>query len=473
MRPDVRLTIYAIRTDGRTRIVLHRSLNGWGARLDEFWISALVSELNLVDVEPCLQNSPAWTELLLGLRVDVVEVGSEPRRLILKRCRKNGDVAAILGDVEESTTALLVVSAEHGDDNGVVRPAFSDLDLSRRDALTGNFLPVLRAAVEQLGLVRALQSRPEPASPREYTIGRRTVPRLSPAADATPGMILQRPGQALLAQIRFQDVRGAQVGHHNVQVNRFIVERRDRPLNFGQVLDDPKVREAMAALLAEPRNDVLRGRLIAALGHVSEADVRSDPLVLQAGYEGPGFWERLLAFDAQGLQVGDYNKQHNTFRYVVTGEPSAAALLHHNPRLAMVITDYLCPRKGRAGLGDVRQTIVEALNALPSDVGRALGTSFKSPGKSLLIARSDGVTVGENNRMKNSFEQRTRAGTATVRGLDRPVGDAPAHPMPDVPEIVVEPASPDTARHGNFGQVPGITPRHNPGTGIGGVGGIG
>ncbi|MEK8106602.1 hypothetical protein NKG94_17590 [Micromonospora sp. M12] len=184
-------------------------------------------------------------------------------------------------------------------------------------------------------------------------------------------------------------MRGAQIGNHNRQSNRFVVHRPDRAIDFGDVLDRENVHQAIRRLSERPGDRGLRDDLVTALRRTTGGRVDSRPMVLTARVGEPGFWESLLIVDdVRGMQVGNHGTQRNTFRYTVMDEPRAAALLRENPGLARALADCLCPRDGRGDVNAVARRLDTHLRSLPVEVDRDRGMAIGTPGRASICGWS-------------------------------------------------------------------------------------
>lgn len=427
MSQEIKLTLFVVADGAMVHVALHRSIDADGTRhRDDLWTSERMHDIDLADIEPDVRRSEQWRDVLLGLAVKKIAVASAPNPLTLT-LREGSDprLSEFLDGPRGAVQALFAVSLrlEEIDGDGSIRVRSGNMDQAERNPFTDVFLPAARAAVEELGLSRVTDGRDGASA--VAIVRRPDSMRGSRRADrADVGDVFQCPGEALTVAVR--DVRGMQIGDHNRQVNRFIVHRPDRSLDFRSVLKDSRVREAMTRLAVDPMNKDCRGELMTALRNVPGNDVRSAPLVLQARDNQPGLWGRLITFDeVKGLQIGDRNTQHNTFRYTVMGEPTAAALLRGNPALARAVTEYICPPTGRTDVEKLRQNVAETLRNLPDSVDRTRGAAFSYPraGVTLTIVRSDGVTVGTRNRMDNKFTRETEVARSTVRADLRQLRD--------------------------------------------------
>jgi hypothetical protein len=208
-------------------------------------------------------------------------------------------------------------------------------------------------------------------------------------------------------------VRGAQIGDHNRQINRFVVRSDRLDLDFGAVLRRPGVVAAVDRLRADPADRALRDDVVRALAATGWF-IDASPLVITAGEPALGFLERILLFvvpPAQAVQVGDHGTQHNTFSYVVTDAPDAARMLASRPGLARELADHVCP-PGDAGRtcppggtpvapDRLERALLAELEHLPvrwsDDRARAVQHETPVGPGPLRVENADGVTIGQEN----------------------------------------------------------------------------
>jgi hypothetical protein len=215
--------------------------------------------------------------------------------------------------------------------------------------------------------------------------------------------------RARLARIEFEDVRGAQVGDHVVQVNTFVVRPRETKLDFAEVLRRPDVVRAMRELQEHPGDTARRVALVEALSADTGWSIWSRPVTLDVGApQRNGFGELLrglLAFDVRGLQVGDHTRQTNRFVYTVPSLPTATDLLRDNSRLAVALADYLCPPSGvTPDVAQLQQRLAGTVTELPIawHDGRLRNLHVYPPGDcdAVKIRHTDGVVVGNHVRQE-------------------------------------------------------------------------
>jgi len=170
----------------------------------------------------------------------------------------------------------------------------------------------------------------------------------------------------------------------------------------------------------------------------SDWDITAAPLVLSAESRPLGFLQRLLTFNVQGLQTGNWNTQRNTFQYYVTDVPRVDQLLRQDPALATTLADFLCPETGQLGNFDAfRSQLETTLNALPLGLaGRlsSLGLAAPEPGAELHVRGVDGLTVGENNQIRTEMRPQLHIGLATPAVPEIALPTLPETPQPHGPE---------------------------------------
>jgi hypothetical protein len=422
MSQDITVSLFLLEdgpdnTDDHARLLIHRTMRtDPGRRLDEFWISERVDPMRIASVGAGDEDDDTgdWHGLLLGLALPVVTFRAAPEPIVLTRGGRER--------FEGSRPVPLLRAETRLDDSGVVLDVTrADLRFTRDEPLVVGFLRAIRRTVGSLDLTspRAPDVSDRPAGvSRADTVhpGTTRADAARPDPTRSAGVTVANELERWVVELR--DVRGAQIGNHNWQSNRFVVHRPDRAIDFGDVLDREDVQHAIRRLSEQPGDRGLREDLVRALRGATGGRVDSRPLVLTARVHEQGFWERLLLVDdVRGVQVGDHGRQRNTFRYTVMDEPRAAALLRENPDLARALADCLCPRDSRGDVNAVARELDTHLRSLPVEVDRDRGVAIGTPGRGehLRVVRSDGVTVGFGNTMRNHerFEfarlERTRA----------------------------------------------------------------
>ncbi|WP_144127731.1 RIP homotypic interaction motif-containing protein [Catellatospora sichuanensis] len=149
--------------------------------------------------------------------------------------------------------------------------------------------------------------------------------------------------------LTLHNVRGVQIGHRNLQVNRFILETRGAAISFDDLLRRPAIAWLIRALQTRPGDRGLRDQLVGALMRPGWTWTPA-PLTLTVGDRyGPivEFLRDLLTFDVRGVQISDDGEQHNRFVYGITGLPDGVSLLQGNGALAQLLVDVVCPPPGR------------------------------------------------------------------------------------------------------------------------------
>lgn len=245
-------------------------------------------------------------------------------------------------------------------------------------------------------------------------------PTGDPSSDPADDPPAERPGNPTAEpaggpSVELVGVRGAQIGDHNRQINRYVVRSDRLDLDFGAVLRRPGVVAAVDRLRADPADRALRDDVVRALAATGWF-IDASPLVITAGEPALGFLERILLFVApptQAVQVGNHGRQENTFSYVVTDAPDAARMLAARPGLARELADHVCPP------GDADQTcppggtpvapyrleraLLAELEHLPvrwsDDRARAVQHETPVGPESLRVENTDGVTIGDENSM--------------------------------------------------------------------------
>ena len=371
------------------RLLVYRTVAGGRDRpVPEIWLSDVVDELDLLAIRPKSRPSPrVWRRLAVGLRVpgidEPVPMRPADRDTLAEIVRRLGPSTGH-GDDGSRPLLELRTRTRAGDDGPTVesaRLACHDTDVLAHP---------LRSAVEQT--VRDLH--------------RSGAAQLRPAMGAADRDTKLRDEVA--ARIRFEDVRGAQVGDHNVQVNRFIARAERQDVNFDDVLQRDSVVTALERLQRDPDSAGLRQSLVAAMA-AEGWWLMARPTRIEAR-EGSGFAEflrGLVMFDVRGLQSGDHNRQDNTFVYAISSSPTGFELLRGNTRLARALADHICPASdAEPNVAILHHRLGETMRALPVEWrdGRVHGLQANPPGEAeaLRLRRIDGVTIGADNRQLTS-----------------------------------------------------------------------
>jgi hypothetical protein len=380
MTSDVIVQLYWIPSGLTGRLVVLRRMTGPGTK--EFWASDPVSELRVATIDPAAQPEGDWHRLLIGLLLPELTVVSAHGPIVL-RAQTDGDLSA----TPHVQAPLLAGAALHFQQIGPAAQVGGARVVAPDGQLaTLPFVQILRRALSYADMA------PAPAPP----VGERP---------ATPAL-WQELHQAMVG---LEDVRGAQIGDHNVQINRFVVRGPADPGDLGRLLRDPRVQDAQKAVLAAPAAPGPRAALVATLQNLAGGwNVTAAPLVLSAESQPPGLLERLLTFDVQGVQLGNGNTQHNSFQYYVTDVPAVDQLLSKNPALAKTLAAFLCPETGQVGnLDPFRSQLATSLQGLQVNLdGRLTSVELAAPepGSELLVRGVDGLTVGTGNITKTQIQ---------------------------------------------------------------------
>ena len=423
MSSEIVVTLYWVREDAEGRLVARRRMRG----LDEFWASGKVAEYRMATVDADAQSTAGWRELLAGLRLPEFTVTSSRGPVALRLLDTAGLRTTRAGEGSGQQASLLArASMLFTDAGGVQLARRGHLRASSRELVASPLLPVLRQAMREAGMTAA-------AGPPGEVRARAAEPSL---------------WQGLDAAIQLSEVRGAQIGDHNLQINRFFVRGPAQRVDFEPVLLDARVRDAQMALLADPANAALRADLVAALRAYATAwTITADPLVLSAETKPPGFLERLLTFSVQGVQEGNWNTQRNSFECYATDVPAVDRLLHQDRALATALADYLCPATGRIGdLGAFHKQLNTSMREVPVEVASPHGVKLPSPGPGgrLFVQGVDGLTIGERNRVREHVHSKL------LFAPQIPVVQKPAVPLKEVVEqpqhVAVEEAARQAVR---------------------------
>jgi hypothetical protein len=355
----------------------------------EFWLSA-PAEMEIIGDPATPEIVQGWRQFLLGRPLawlggppplepaDLAGLRSIERRWACGPCRPLLDVAAAVRATRS-------------------RAVFEYADVAAVDAevLAHAVRPTVETALDSLTVAGPGTGRPDPADQRLLWPDRR----------------IDRDRQlraALRERIELHDVSGAQVGDHNIQINRFVVRSPRVDLDLNAVLRRSDVQGAMRALQADPTNASLRQEVVDRLASTG-LSFESRPARLTAGEVRRGwfadFLRRLLLFDVRGLQVGDHNTQRNTFVCAISDTVKGAELLRGRPDLARALTDYVCPRDtGGSNLAMLQRSFRAEIESLPLDWtdDRDRGVRLAPPGALdvLRVNRTDALTVGRDNIMR-------------------------------------------------------------------------
>jgi hypothetical protein len=271
-------------------------------------------------------------------------------------------------------------------------------------------------------------------------------PPALPAEEPAPAL-----SECLPPAIKFVRTRGAQVGNHNVQINRFEISGPAPKLRLDSVLSRPQVQAAQAALMADPADARRRTTFVDSLRSIEGWDAEAKPLVLSATSRPPSFLERV--FTVEGLQVGDHSTQRNTFKCCVTDVPEVESLLKKDQALANSLADYLCPRTGDLGnLGTFSANLQRTIRGLPVALTNpcGVGLPMPEPGRIRIVRDIDAVSIGTENDIRTTFDNRVDATKPDV-----PVrATSPAHlpsPAAGLPTTAQNHPHPGIAGPGSMG----------------------
>ncbi|MEV4640598.1 hypothetical protein AB0J80_24970 [Actinoplanes sp. NPDC049548] len=172
----------------------------------------------------------------------------------------------------------------------------------------------------------------------------------------------------------------------HVTVNRFVARAGTTPAGLGAALERQDVRQAIADLLADPRDQGPREALTGDL-RGQGLPVAAEPLHL-AGLPRPGFLGRLVILCHEDAPV-----------YRIATVPACAQELREHPDLAAALAAYVCPLDP-ATRGDepARESLRAALAELPRewDTPCERGAGLAPPvwDEVTVATRQDGVPAG-------------------------------------------------------------------------------
>lgn len=222
-------------------------------------------------------------------------------------------------------------------------------------------------------------------------------------------------------RISARNVRGLQVGHHNMQVNSFEYEVEKIDLNLESFLSRAGVREALANFARQPERQDLRREADRVLGQKpfwrAATELKVEPAVLAESTSERMIDALLFVENSSGVQVGNHSTQDNKFLYVVASSVDAAQLLADDSELRASVLDCVCG-EGSVGL---RHELTEALESaiLESPDIRIRGEFIRLPkAGQVQIDGSDGVSVGNSNRQHNSVTARIVVPGALVGSVE-------------------------------------------------------
>jgi hypothetical protein len=385
----VDLRLMWLPTDGHDavsgQVVLHRTVDSDGAGpVSEFWISPVLDPLELLGSQWSF-SAAKWSRLVYGLPVRDID---GPAPLLAADRTALAALGQRLSRPESARDRpLLKLHARARASNRSRSVTSARLVRADADVLSHAFGSPLRQTLHRLQLS---------ATDRE------------PATAPMPGRDAE-PTAATLDRIRFEDVRGAQVGDHTVQVNRFIARAARTEVDFDSVLRRDSVVCAAQRLQQNPADPALRASLVSAIADRDwlcwARPVRIDVRAPQRS----GFMQLLrglLVLDVRGLQVGDHTRQVNEFVYVPS-LPAGCDLLREHPQLARALADQICPRSPAVrDAAQLQGQLRETLAALPVAWrdGRIHNLHAYPPGEfeALQIRRADGVAIGHHIRQETS-----------------------------------------------------------------------
>jgi hypothetical protein len=227
------------------------------------------------------------------------------------------------------------------------------------------------------------------------------------------------------AQLIAEDVRGLQIGEHNLQLNSYRYEIKPAPINFREVFDKPPVRLALQRLAQNPANKhlkhaadrALRGeqprRLDWALRGISRIkQTTSAAAVKLVSHESRsstrGIFSLFFVSNSSGVDVGDNMRQENYFHYVVTANVEAANLLASDPDLRSVIiaraqSNASGDTSDRKLIPAMEESLRRASLAAQSDLDRGATVRPPQSEQTTYVEHLDGVTVGWDVDRKSSI----------------------------------------------------------------------
>jgi hypothetical protein len=227
------------------------------------------------------------------------------------------------------------------------------------------------------------------------------------------------------------NVRGLQVGDHNLQINTYVYEVKQPRVNLSDVLERPQVKLALANLRNDPNSGALRRRADRALASVAPGWLSKpgDPVKSVKGTSGgrryTGSITSFLFVDrSQGIQVGDHVTQRNHYVYTVASSKHVAELLAGRRQVRAAIVDCFCSANQN-----------RAIDALGGQISRSLKASVEAsrsirkagdvyPGfrtGELHIKDVDGVAVGNDLAQKNAAQVNVDLGPGATRSLRKSI----------------------------------------------------
>ncbi|MEU7841721.1 hypothetical protein AB0B39_12280 [Micromonospora sp. NPDC049114] len=430
MTNRIDVTLYWLRTGTTGRLVARRRMtwSGGDEPVDEIWASGSVDGIQIATVDHAAQSTVEWQRLLAGMAVLKLTVVTAKAQLVLRLL--DADALESLAGTAAPATLFARVTTQFEETDGVLQAAGGHLNAPGRHLVAQPLLPVLRAALQSVNLAKT--DVPPPARPAEE-----------------PAPALR---ECLPPAIKFERTRGAQVGHHNVQINRFEVRGPTPSLDLERVLSRLEVKAARTALLADPTNAARRTDFVESLQRISGWAVKAKPLVLSATSRPPSFLERV--FSVEGLQVGNGNTQRNTFKCCVTDVPAAQNLLNNDRALARSLADYLCPRSGTVGdFSTFREDLQRTMRNLPITLTNphSVRLPIPEPGQTLIVRDIDGVSIGPKSAVTPIFVNRSEAPKPYIPPSPAPPQVHPPNPADELSTRTPEPPHRSIPGPGSFG----------------------
>ncbi|MFI7601696.1 hypothetical protein [Actinoplanes sp. NPDC049681] len=172
-----------------------------------------------------------------------------------------------------------------------------------------------------------------------------------------------------------------------VTVNRFVARAGTAPSGLGAALEHQDVRQAVADLLGDPRDQAARETISSDL-RAHGFPVAAEPLRL-ANLPRPGFLGRLVIF---------CHEDTGSFRIATL--PACADSLREHPGLAAALAAYVCPLDpATRGDDHAREALRAALEELPPEwdapCERGAGLAPPAWDEVTIAVREDGVPAGD------------------------------------------------------------------------------
>lgn len=218
-------------------------------------------------------------------------------------------------------------------------------------------------------------------------------------------------------------VDGAQVGDHNLQVNRFRCQV-DPQIDLRALWHDRSVQTALAEFAASRGDPEKRQAAVDALceagerGHTTWTPAEEHRVRLG----GDGSVHTRLAgtvvlSDCRGVQIGDHVRQYNTFTSTISPDVKTGELLREHPEVVESIVDFACQTDATG-----RRDVERALNA--AVCGDASGPLLREPGSGTLpwatFRRTDEIalSIGAHNRVQDDLDVTAAISRSITRALD-------------------------------------------------------